>query len=192
MKKKFLVLTLCFTLIFSSINLKRSYADGGIISLPMLATVSALAVGTGIVINNIDDLYDLGKMFYDYVDRHNDLTWSTVQALFATGSALQSNKLVSVDSSFLDIVKGFFDNTFVSPGTVGFVGDVPYVNNPSDFSQYLDVTDCVNKKVYLGINAKYNGLQYPVYATYTSSSLKILCDVNGSTIKLSSRAVNIT
>ena len=103
MKKKFLVLTLCFTLVFSSLSYKKSYADGGIISLPMLATVSALAVGTGIAINNIDDLYDLGKMFYDYVDRHNDLTWSTIQSLFAASVSLQPNKLVSVESEFLNI-----------------------------------------------------------------------------------------
>lgn len=112
MKKKILILTLCFSLVFGGLNLKKSYADGGIISLPMLATVSALAVGSNIVINNNDDLYDIGRMFYDYVDRHNDLTWSTVQSVFLSSVSLLPSKLVSVKSDFLDIVKGFFDDTF--------------------------------------------------------------------------------
>ena len=66
MKRKFLVLTLCLTIIFSSINYKKSYADGGVISLPILATFGSLAVASGIIIKNNDDLYDLGRIFYDY------------------------------------------------------------------------------------------------------------------------------
>ena len=114
MKKKFIIFTLCFTLIFSSLNYKKSYADGGVISLPILATVSSLAVGAGIVINGNDDLYDLGRIFYNYIDKHNDLTWATVQAVFSSSVSLQPNKLISVDSNFLSIVKDFFDNTFLN------------------------------------------------------------------------------
>ena len=129
MKKKFLILTLCFTLIFSSLSYKKSYADGGVISLPILATVSALAVGTGIVINNSDDLYDVGKLFFDYVDRHNDLTWSTVQSLFLSSVSALPNNLVSVDSKFLDIVKDFFDNTFLNFSTSDFDSVYSYVES---------------------------------------------------------------
>ena len=125
MKKKFLILTLCFTLIFSSINFKRSYADGGIISLPMLATVSALAVGTGILIKNSDDLYDIGKLFCDYIENQKDLAMATVQSAFLACTTLIGDKL-SVGGEFLDIVKGFFDNTFSGDSDIEYCGAIPY------------------------------------------------------------------
>ena len=125
MKKKFLILTLCFTLIFSSINFKRSYADGGIISLPMLATVSALAVGTGILIKNSDDLYDIGKLFCDYIENQKDLAMATVQSAFLACTTLIGDKL-SVGGEFLDIVKGFFDDTFTGDSDIEYCGAIPY------------------------------------------------------------------
>ena len=111
MKRKLLIFTLCFTLIFSSFNYKKSYADGGVITLPMIATVSALAVGSGIVISNNENLYDLGKLFYNWIDKQNSLTIQSVSALFSASSSLVGNK-VSIDSKFLDVVKRFFDDTF--------------------------------------------------------------------------------
>lgn len=116
MKKKFIILTLCFTLVFSSLNYKKSYADGGIISLPMLAVVSTLAVGTGIALTSSDDIYDIGRLFYDYVSTNNSLTWDVIKTTFNTTVSVLENGFISVDSVFLDIVKGFFDN-LVGDGT---------------------------------------------------------------------------
>ena len=65
MKKKLLVFTLCFTLIFSSLNYKKSYADAGILSAPLLATVVTVAVGSGVIINSYDDIVNIGRIFYD-------------------------------------------------------------------------------------------------------------------------------
>lgn len=111
LKNKFIVLTLCFTLIFTSFNYKKSYADGGVISLPMLATISTLALGTGIVLKNIDDIYDLGRIFYE----HNKATWDTIQSTFQSSVAFNTvtNKL-SVDKPFMDIVKNTFSKIFSS------------------------------------------------------------------------------
>ena len=105
MKKKFLVFTLCFTLIFSSLNYKKTYADAGVISLPMLATVSALAIGANIVLNDTDDIYDIGNIFYE----KNKSIWNTVVATFNSCVAFNkvTNKL-SVDKPFIDIFKNTF------------------------------------------------------------------------------------
>lgn len=114
MKRKFLILTLCFTIIFSSINIKKSYADF-VISPIMLATVSALAVGTGIALNGADDLYDIGRLFVDYVNNNNSIMWDTVQSAFHSSVAFnQATKQVTVGKDFGSIVKGFFDKTFGS------------------------------------------------------------------------------
>lgn len=121
MKRKFLILTLCFTIIFSSINYKKSYADGGIISLPVLAIVSTLAVGTGIALNNIDDIYDIGRIFYDYVQSNNKITWDVVKTTFESAKVV--NGMISVDRNILDICKDFFNSFFDFKGeSVSSVG----------------------------------------------------------------------
>lgn len=112
MKRKFLILTLCFTIIFSSINIKRSYADF-VISPIMLATVSALAVGAGIALQGTDDIYDIGRLFVEYIHNNNSVMWETVNVAFE--SSVSFNKLtqqLTVGKSFGEIVKGFFDKTF--------------------------------------------------------------------------------
>lgn len=115
MKKKLIILTLCFTIIISSINFRKvdALVDGGVISLPMLATVVTLAVGTGIAIKNNDDIYDLGRMFYDYVHSNNELTWDVVKLAFES-CKISSSGALRVDKSFSEIVKGFFDTKFDS------------------------------------------------------------------------------
>ena len=128
MKKKLLVLTLCFTLIFSSLNYKKSYADGGIVSLPILATVSALAVGTGIALNNLDDVYDLGYGFYEYVKNHNSMTWDALTTFFNASVSVGANKFINVNSEFLEFVKGFFDSKFATPGEIVF-SPLPFVGD---------------------------------------------------------------
>lgn len=170
MKKKFLILTLCFTIIFSSINLKKSYADYGVISLPILATVSSLAVGSGIVLSGNDDLFDIGRLFYSYIDRHNDFTWDIVQSLFTSSVSLYPQKYVSVDSKFLDIVKEFFDYTFSNYDSydssyldVAYVGGIPV--SPGHLT--LDLSGSVHK---LGYGMSYYVNNYKLYFTKPNGS----------------------
>lgn len=113
MKRKFIILTLCFTLIFSSINYKRVNALDFVISPTILAIVSTLAVGTGIALQGADDIYDIGRLFYEYVDRNNELTWDIIQTTFA--SALSIGESISINNDILDICKGFFDSVFNLP-----------------------------------------------------------------------------
>ena len=197
MKKKFLILTLCFTLIFSSFNYKKSYADGGVISLPMLATVSSLAVGCGIALKNSDDLYDIGRMFYDYVSNHNSMTWDLVQAAFLSSVALSSNNLVSVKGGFLDIVKDFFDNNFSVDNSIaiGSVAGVPYVHDfssvknsgslfgvgsytLSDYSTGLMIGQLALQKVssdskYTSYSASHNGIRFRDNIKFSNSLLSV-------------------
>ena len=187
MKRKLIILTLCFTIIFSSINFNKSYADGGVISLPILATVSSLAVGTGIIINGSDDLYDIGRIFYDYIDRHNDLTWQTVQSVFASSVSLQANKLVSVKSEFLDIVKGFFDNTFYYDSNISYVGGLPSSRyNALDLSLF-SVGSTIN--IPLGYSSK-GVYSLSIYVSDVGEySINLLCD--GTSVVTKKLSINI-
>ena len=147
MKRKFFILTLCFTIILSSINLKKSYADSGLLSVPMLATVSSLAVASGLVFNSDSHIYDLGRGFYDYVNKHNDLTWDTLKATFYSGVTVLNNSFISVDSKFLDVVKCFLNDTFDPSYAVnlGYVSNIPVFNGskfkyiPNFYSVPLEV-----------------------------------------------------
>lgn len=140
MKRKFLILTLCFTIIFSSINYKKSYADGGIISLPVLAIVSTLAVGTGIALNNIDDIYDIGRIFYDYVQSNNKITWDVVKTTFESAKVV--NGMISVDRNILDICRDFFNSFFDFKGnsfsSVGTLCGIPVLQGVdyTNFNKY--------------------------------------------------------
>ena len=145
-KNKFIILTLCFTIIFSSINIKKSYADF-VISPIMLATVSALAVGTGIALSGADDLYDIGRLFVDYVNNNNSIMWDTVQSAFHSSVAFNhATKQVTVGKDFGSIVKGFFDKTFgsvdknaTSSGVVNIGYKSGYPDLTGQFSSwYLD------------------------------------------------------
>ena len=92
-------------------RLKEAKMVAEVISPTMLAVVSTLAVGTGIALKNSDDIYDIGRLFVDYVDRYND-TVGDVLSVFSNSVKVLSNGLISVESPFLDIVKGFFDDIF--------------------------------------------------------------------------------
>lgn len=137
MKKKIIILTLCFTIFISSINFNKVYADGGIISVPMLALVCTLAVGTGIAIENSDDIYDMGRLFYDYVSSNNEVTWDLVKTTFNSTVAWNDAKQsVNVGDSFLDIVKGFFDTTFSTPGDKVFTNHGALTSPPNALTNY--------------------------------------------------------
>ena len=143
MKRKFLILTLCFAIVFSSLNYKKSYADGGIISAPILATVVTAALGTGVVLKNHEEIYNMGRLFYDYVNNHNSIMWDTVVSAFRSSVAFDSlTKQVTLGKEFGGILKGFFDETFgtidnkLSSGVVNLGYTKGYPDLSSIFSKY--------------------------------------------------------
>ena len=132
MKKKFLVLTLCFTILFSSINFRKSYAFAGSLSLPLLATVCTVAVGTGIALNSNDDLYNIGSLFYnkykDDMDRVNSIFNMSV-ALSATGTLLIGNDFLKIIDEFLDGFSSSSTGTGATFDFDGYVGTLPIYSN---------------------------------------------------------------
>lgn len=107
MKRKFLILTLCFTIIFSSINYKKTYAfDGGVISAPMLATILTLGVSAGFVITSDDDVQDIGRLFYEKYKN----TWEQTKLAFDVCVTLGANKVVTVSGDFLKMVLDFYND----------------------------------------------------------------------------------
>lgn len=150
-KNKFIILTLCFTIIFSSINFKKVDAIDFVISPTVLAVVSTLAVGTGIALQGADDIYDIGRMFYDYVSRNNSLTWDIIETTFK--SAVSIGDIVTVDKNILDICKGFFDSTFkgtsVDVSTILGIPVLNFVSN-SNFSKYAHLAMDVYEGVSIG------------------------------------------
>lgn len=141
---------ICFCTVSSSFcndkervnNINPLVVDGGVISVPMLATVSSIAVGTGLIIKNNDEIYNIGKMFYDYVKNHNQLTWDFVQSAFIAGHTVINN-YVHVNSDFLTIVKDFLNSRFGSSTLpIGYYYDMPIYNTktpPSDSNYfYID------------------------------------------------------
>ena len=125
---KSLIGVLCFSLLCTNIpiayasnstdiasvsSVKEVKVGEETISAPMLATIATLAVASGITLSSDDDIYDMGRLFYDYVQNNNELTWNTVVSAFESSVALnQLTKQVTVGKEFGDIVKGFFDKTF--------------------------------------------------------------------------------
>ena len=127
MKRKFLILTLCFTIIFSSINFSFAYDDISIyddidvcsiqpLFLPSLvlapeviATIATIAVGCGIVLTSSDDIYDVARLVYEnYRGQKED-----IEKIFLSTCSIASNGVVKVGKEFLDICKNAFDNAFL-------------------------------------------------------------------------------
>lgn len=160
---KFIILTLCFTIIFSSVNLKKVDAIDFVISPTILAVVSTLAVGTGIVLKNSDDIYDIGRLFYDYVERNNELTWDIVKTTFESAKVV--NDTILVNSGILDVARGFFDSEFKGKNfDKSFVANssVPFFNSFSEATKYASLhSDFLNKDaVYAVSDFKSQGIDF--------------------------------
>ena len=170
MKKKFLALTLCFTILFSSINLRRSYAFAGSLSLPLLATVCTVAVGTGIALNSNDDLYNIGSLFYnkykDDMDRVNSIFNMSV-ALSSAGTLIIGNDFLKIIHEFLD---GFSSSSIGTGATFdfdGYVGTLPIYSNlkgtpgnclPLSLSNISEVTNInITKDLYVRVSPRSGG-----------------------------------
>lgn len=111
MKKKFIILTLCFTIVFSSINYKKSYANPFILPLiapELIASIATVAVGVGVQIANDDDVLDVARLFYE----DNKSNWSEVEKVLSTGITIGSNKIVNVSKDVLSLFKNSFDKIF--------------------------------------------------------------------------------
>lgn len=109
MKKKFIVLTLCFTILFTSINYKKSYANPLIAFTPqIIATIATIAVGAGITLSTDDDIRDIARIFYERNKSH----WENVENVFKIAVTIGTNGIVNVGKEFLDLCKSTFDSTF--------------------------------------------------------------------------------
>lgn len=178
-------------------RLKEAKMVAEVISPTMLAVVSTLAVGAGIVLKNSDDIYDIGRLFVDYVDRYND-TVGDVISVFSNSVKVLSNGIVKVESPFLNIVKDFFDNVFgKTDKDISFVdtleGSLPYFSNWDDVISYvksvppfLDGLDMINDPVELtryGITLK-PGLssvgKYVYIDFYYNGEFKVQCKIQRS------------
>lgn len=131
MKKKIIsVFLACFLFISTCCN---SYADsknsrlvdGGMISLPVLATLSTVAVGCGLVFTQKENLYNLGYRFYNYCkDNSIDIDSLNGMAVFSPGN------IVKVSSEFVKAIKNFLtDYKKSSPGDLSQVSNI--VNSSS-------------------------------------------------------------
>lgn len=94
-------------------RLKEARMVAEVISAPILATVVTAALGTGVVLKNHEEIYNLGRLFYDYVSNNNSIMWDTVVSAFESSVAFNTlTKQVTIGKEFGGILKGFFDNTF--------------------------------------------------------------------------------
>lgn len=134
MKKKFIILTLCFTVLISSFNYKKVYAMDLVITPVMLGVITTVAVAGGVLINSDEDIINLGRVFYE----HNKENWTSVNDLFKVGVSIGTNKAISVSKDFLDVCKDTFDS-FFSSNNVGSKeygdGNIPFYSSGS----YYDV-----------------------------------------------------
>ena len=144
-------------------RLKEAKMVAEVISPTMLAVVSTLAVGTGVALKSSDDIYDIGRLFYDYVNTHNDLTWEVVKTTFE--SAKVFNDTILINSGILDITRGFFDSEFKGKNfDKSFVANssVPFFNSFSEATKYASLhSDFLNEDaVYAVSDFKSQGIDF--------------------------------
>ena len=102
--------------------------SGVVIAGTVLAIVAGLAVGTGIALNGVDNIYDTGRLFHNYVENNDDLTWEGVETTFSSASALADGNIL-INEDILNICKGFFDETFGTKNDAN-TSNVPLFINP--------------------------------------------------------------
>lgn len=166
---------------FTLYQLKKS--SGVVISGTVLGVLSTLAVGAGITLNNNDDIYDIGRLFYDYVERNHELTWDVVKITFDSAKAL--NDTVLINSGILDICKGFFDDTFkdrIVDVKFPLGCSVPYIENYDDIlpyvSKHYDITADTIKSC---SDFSVGGIDF-IYKNYTSNYYYYDMSLNGKVL----------
>lgn len=190
MKKKIIsVILVCFIVISSSVNCFATnkdirFADGGVISAPMVAVLITLAVGTGISIENDNQIYNVANDFY----QKNKENWEAVNTLFDTCVSIGANKVVTIGKEFATLCREFFDNVFdkSSPegSILGYYGSIPIYdvsfettsNNDFLFARALPlpyndgevISYTVGDLVFYGGKATYKGTQTTSTVSYAS------------------------
>ena len=130
-----------------------------------------------------DDIYDIGRLFYDYVERNHELTWDVVKITFDSAKAL--NDTVLINSGILDICKGFFDDTFkdrIVDVKFPLGCSVPYIENYDDIlpyvSKHYDITADTIKSC---SDFSVGGIDF-IYKNYTSNYYYYDMSLNGKVL----------
>ena len=149
MKRKFLILTLCFTIIFSSINYKKIDAFDLVMTPTLLGITATLALGTGIAIKNNEGLYDVAKGMVNFLGINKIKEMNQAMATIGFHAI---NGLISIPKKVHEPIKNYFDNVF-KPSTstdvnIGTLGGLPSVYNPT--SDWVDKDDFINEVVVSG------------------------------------------
>lgn len=153
-------------------RLKEAKMVAEVISPTMLAVVSTLAVGTGVALKSSDDIYDIGRLFYDYVNTHNDLTWEVVKTTFE--SAKVFNDTILINSGILDITRGFFDSKFKNNNSdISFTynGSLPYFQDFESVLKYSSSHYDFIGSDYYGKSFKSQGLDFKLKSVIDTSSV---------------------
>lgn len=153
-KNKIIIICLSLFICFSSINFSFAYNDkfsindinvegidplalpGVLLAPELIATIATIAVGSGIVLNSADDIYDIARIFYD----NQKDNWEVVETLFNASVTIGKNKVVNVGKDFLDLLKSTFDSIF--PSSSGDIKmsnwGVPYFPGKSHTNTFVD------------------------------------------------------
>ena len=175
-------------------RLKEARVVAEVISAPILATVVTLALGTGVVLKNADDIYDLGRIFYE----HNKNTWEDIELIFQSSVCFNktTNKL-SVDKPFIDIVKNTFNKVFKPSSSNNintfYLNGIPYtycisIDSLKSFvSPYTDYS--INKEI--GEVRIGDILIKSSTGSFTSGSSYSVYDSNGSVLVSNSNKIRV-
>lgn len=121
MKRKFISCFLSLVLIVSSSvysfaddndldvsSVDARFAPGIFLAPEFLGVLATIAVASGVILNDNDDLYDLARTFYE----KNKENWDNVNTLFKFGVTIGANKVVNVSKDFLSVCKSTFDSIY--------------------------------------------------------------------------------
>lgn len=166
MKNKFIILTLCFTIIFTNINLNNynSYAnnidslvvDGGVVTAPMVAVVATVALACGVALNDDSDLYDVAYIFYEKYKDNQEI----IKNAFDVGVSILENKVVNVSKEFIEFIKSAFDDYSSSVSNDSFYIDGFGFSEPIKLVGYSSDTIEV---IQGSLSLLYNKSSYAVY-----------------------------
>ena len=170
MKRKFLALTLCFTILFSSINYKKSYANPALVMAPEAFNILAgMVVSAGVVLN-AENIYtfiertclrvDSGVFspYSSYEEFEEDLLKNTKKDKDPNGK-----EIFIINDDFFNNIKSFLDSSFENnsnntvkhiynpfgsvpvyisalPGNQTVVKNVSFTTTPSNTNSYKEGT----------------------------------------------------
>ena len=139
MKRKFLILTLCFTIIFSSINYKKSYAFPPAITLTpqVIGVIGAYSVACGVVFTSYDEIVNLSHSFYNSFSDN----WDSFYDSFVKGVTIAKDNIVNISSSIKSKLDNFFSVYFSEDKNINMpivYGQKFYIGNKSTMIDHGD------------------------------------------------------